>query len=83
MACYCNREVRVMGRLLEVTFRYGSFMDAKVVKGKPLPGVGRSWDYDDRSEKAHRVTIRILQILRRHGQVSVRGDLTSCRTCSC
>lgn len=82
MACYCNREVRTRGRLLEVTFRYGSFMDAKVVKGKLLPGVGRSWDYGDRSKEAHCLTVKVLQILRRHGQVSVRGDLTSCRTCS-
>lgn len=36
MATYYNQEVRVRGRLLSVSFRYGSYNGASVKKGKPL-----------------------------------------------
>lgn len=37
MAWYTNQSVRVMGRLINVSFRYGSFNGMHVEKGKPLP----------------------------------------------
>jgi|GEM_PF-6067606 len=36
MAWYGSHRVRYRGRLLNVTSRYGCFMDAVVVKGQPL-----------------------------------------------
>ena len=36
MAWYYNQDVRVCGRLVTASFRYGSFMAAKVKSGKPL-----------------------------------------------
>lgn len=82
MACYCNANVRYRGRLIEVTFRYGSFQNAEVIKGKPLPGVGSSWDYATKRPEAYRVTGKILHILRRHGIANRRGDYAGCRNCT-
>lgn len=36
MAWYYNQDVRVCGRLVTVSFRYGSYNGARVVSGKPL-----------------------------------------------
>lgn len=36
MAWYYNQEVRVCGRLVTVSFRYGSYNGAQVKSGKPL-----------------------------------------------
>jgi hypothetical protein len=36
MAWYYDQEVRVCGRVVSVSFRYGSFNGARVVSGKPL-----------------------------------------------
>lgn len=36
MAWYYNQDVRVCGRIVTVTFRYGSYMGSRVTSGKPL-----------------------------------------------
>lgn len=36
MAWYYNQEVRIRGRLVSVSFRYGSYNGARVIEGKPL-----------------------------------------------
>lgn len=36
MAWYTSSDVRYRGRLVRVTLRYGGFMSAMVLKGKPL-----------------------------------------------
>ncbi|MDD5252079.1 MAG: hypothetical protein PHT12_05620 [Patescibacteria group bacterium] len=36
MAWYLDHELRVRGRLVKVTTRYGYLFSARVVKGKPL-----------------------------------------------
>jgi len=84
MACYCCENVRHRGRLVRVTFRYGSFQSAVVIKGKPLPGAGLCWDYEDcwKSPQVRRITCKIMHILRRQGLVNRRDGLTACRTCT-
>ena len=81
MACYCGREVRYRGRLIEIIFRYGCFMTAKVKKGKSLPVLGRGWDYGDQRKVATDATRGILRILRRQNEVNQRGGLTACSSC--
>lgn len=36
MAWYYDQNVRVCGRIVTVTFRYGSYMSSRVTSGKPL-----------------------------------------------
>lgn len=81
MACYCNREVRYRGRLIEIMFRYGSFMTARIVKGKPLHGLGKKWDYGDRRKVATDATRAVLHLLRRRDEVNQSGGLTACASC--
>jgi len=82
MACYCGENVRHRGRLIEVTFRYGCFHFAKVIKGKPLPGIGLSWDYASKKKEVLRTTRKIMRYLRRCGLVNTKDSLTACRTCT-
>lgn len=36
MAWYYNQEVKIKGRVIDVSLRYGCYNGARVVKGKPL-----------------------------------------------
>jgi len=81
MACYCPRQVRYRGRVVELTFRYGIFQDARISKGKPLPQIGTRWNCGDFRMVVRKATHRILQILRRRGEVDQRGSLTACNGC--
>jgi hypothetical protein len=62
-------------------FRYGVFMSARIVKGKSLPGIGKSWSYEDHNSVASRATHAVLRILRRRGEVNQRGNLNACNGC--
>jgi len=76
MAWYSAEEVWFRGRMVNVMFRYGVFMSASVVRGKPLhfsslPASGRQ------KKEGVRNTRRLLRVLRRKGIVGQGGnDLT-------
>ncbi len=77
MAWYSNECVWFRGRKVEVTFRYGCYMNARVVAGKPLRFASDREVGNRRGSKgAYANTRGLLRVLRRKKVVDERGNLS-------